>query len=203
MADDSDHEEGIEDDQLRLIIPLPKSYDPAPLAALAAGGRIAALLLAPGDDPGAASTFAQEHGIAVFVRDDVLMARSLDGVLLTDPALAADARRALPADKLVGALCGIDRHEAMEAGEAGADWILFGRADLDPAKAIEVATWWAELFVLPCGVTGLIEPSHTKTLAAAKISFALPGPSCWQSPDPISLLAELDRAAAAADRGAV
>ena len=45
MADDQD--EGIEDDRLRLILPLPKDYDPAPLAPLMGGGRIAGLVLPP------------------------------------------------------------------------------------------------------------------------------------------------------------
>ena len=113
----------------------------------------------------------------------------------------AAARTALARGQLVGALVGIDRHEAMEAGEAGADWLLFGRSDLEPERAIEAAAWWTELFVLPCGVTGLIEPAHMETLAAAKIAFALPGPSCWQAPEPIQLLADLDEAVASADRG--
>ncbi len=203
MSDATDQDEGIEDDRLRLIVPLPPGFDPEPLAPVAAGGRIAALLLPPGSDTGPARAFGQRHGVAVFVRDDLRLAQEVDGLLLTDSAGVAEARRALPADRLLGVLCGIDRHEAMEAGEAGADWLLFGRADLEPAKAIEIAAWWTELFVLPCGVTGLIEPSHMATLADAKIAFALPGPSCWKEPDPIGLFAELDRAVLAADRGAV
>jgi thiamine-phosphate pyrophosphorylase len=202
LPDQTSQDDGIEDDRLRLIVPLPQGFDPAPLALLADGGRIAALLLPPEADPEAALAFGQRHGLAVFVRDDLRLAGRLDGVLLTDPAGVALARRSLGSDKVLGALCGIDRHEAMEAGEAGADWILFGRADLDPARAIEVAAWWTELFVLPCGITGLIEPSHMGTLAGAKIAFALPGPSCWQEPDPIGLFAQLDHAVEAADRGA-
>ncbi|WP_051329399.1 thiamine phosphate synthase [Geminicoccus roseus] len=206
MAKDSDQDvldDGIEDDRLRLIIPLPQGYDPAPLAPVAEGGRVAALLLPPGADPAAARAFGQRFEIAVFARDDLAAARGLDGLLLTDPAGAAEARRALPPDQVLGVLCGIDRHEAMEAGEAGADWILFGRTDLDPGKAIEAAAWWTELFVLPCGVTGLIDPNHMQTLVDAKIAFALPGPFCWQAPDPIALLAALDQAVGMADPGAV
>jgi thiamine-phosphate pyrophosphorylase len=193
--------EGIEDDRLRLIIPLPRGFDPAPLASLAEGSRLAGLVLPPEEDATAAQAFGAKHGVAVFVRDDIRGARNLDGLLLTRPAEVADARRALAAGQVIGVLCGLDRHDAMEAGEAGADWILFGRTDLEPSRAIEAAAWWTELFVLPCGVTGLIEPVHMDALAAAKIAFALPGPSCWQMPDPIGLLTSLDQAVEAAERG--
>lgn len=201
MAENPKNDDGIEDDRLRLIIPLPRGFDPAPLAFLAEGDRLAGLVLPPEEDASAARAFGAAHGVAVFVRDDVHAARRLDGLLLTKPADVADARRMLGDGQVIGALCGVDRHEAMEAGEAGADWILFGRADLDPDRAIEAAAWWTELFVLPCGVTGLIEPVHMDALVAAKISFALPGPSCWQMPDPISLLTGLDQAVEAAEQG--
>ena len=202
MAAPGLQDEGIEDDRLRLIIPLPDGFDPAPLGPIVAGGRVAAVILPPGGDTSLAVAFGRHHGLAVFARDDVRLARGLDGLLLTQPSEVAAARKALSQGQLIGALCGIDRHEAMEAGEAGADWILFGRTDLEPTKAIEAAAWWSELFVLPCGVTGLIEPAHMETLVAAKIAFALPGPFCWQVPDPISLLGGLDHAVEAVDRAA-
>jgi thiamine-phosphate pyrophosphorylase len=201
LSGENDLDEGIEDDRLRLIIPLPKAYDPAPLTPLVDHQRIAALVLPPEDDATLAKSFGRQHGIAVFARDDVRAARGLDGLLLTRPAEVADARRALSGQQVIGVLCGVDRHEAMEAGEAGADWILFGRTDMEPSKAIEAAAWWSELFVLPCGVTGLIEPAHMEALAAAKIAFALPGPFCWQVPDPIGLLSDLDLAVQAAEHG--
>ncbi|WP_222182221.1 thiamine phosphate synthase [Geminicoccus harenae] len=195
--------DGIEDDRLRLIIPLARDGETAALAPVLAGGRVAALLLPPGADPAPARRLGQAHGVAVFARDDLQQARALDGLLLTEPERTAEMRAALPPDKVLGVLCSLDRHEAMEVGEAGADWLLFGRADREPERAIELAAWWTELFVLPCGVTGLIEPSHMATLVSAKIAFALPGPSCWQSADPIRLLSDLDQAVAAADPDAV
>jgi len=203
LPDQAQADEGIEDDRLRLIIPLPRDGDMAALAPVLAGGRVAALLLPPGADPAPARQLGQAHGVAVFARDDLQQARALDGLLLTEPERTAEMRAVLPPDKVLGVLCGLDRHEAMEVGEAGADWLLFGRADREPERAIELAAWWTELFVLPCGVTGLIEPSHMVTLVSAKIAFALPGPSCWQSDDPVRLLSDLDQAVAAADPDAV
>ena len=202
LPDTAETDEGIEDDRLRLIIPLPRTADLAGLAPILAGGRVAALLLPPGGDAAPVLDFAREHGVAVFARDDARLAAELDGLLITEPERTAEVRASLRADKVLGVLCSLDRHEAMVAGEAGADWLLFGRADRAPERAIQLAAWWTELFVLPCGVTGLIEPSHMGTLAEAKIAFALPGPSCWQAPDPIRLLADLDQAVAASDPGA-
>ena len=193
MADAEQPDEGIEDDRLRLILPVPPGYDPAPLAGIAAGGRVAAVLMAPGAGPGLLRPFGQEHSLAIFMRDDLEAARGLDGVILTDPGMVAEARQRLGADKVIGALCGIDRHEAMTAGEGGCrlDPVRPGRPRCrsEPSR---LAAWWSELFVLPCGVTGLIEPSHVPALASAKIAFALPGPACWRAPEPLRLLADLD-----------
>ena len=199
--DDAGDDDGIEDDRLRLVVPVPPGYDPGPLASLAAGGRTAALLLPPSADPDLMRPFGNEHGLAIFARDDLEAARGLDGVLLTDPAEVEAARARLGPERLIGALCAIDRHLAMTAGEAGADWILFGRADHEPERAIEVAAWWSELFVLPCGVTGLIEPRHVRALHAAKIEFLLPGPAAWRTEEPLRLFADLDAAIAAAETG--
>jgi thiamine-phosphate pyrophosphorylase len=47
------------------------------------------------------------------------------------------------------------RHDAMQAGEVGADYVLFGEQDAsgarpDLADVIERAHWWAEIFETPC-----------------------------------------------------
>jgi len=48
-----------------------------------------------------------------------------------------------------------DRHSAMELGEAGADYIMFGKlgADKQPQphpRNLRLATWWANLMKIPC-----------------------------------------------------
>jgi len=87
---------------------------------------------------------AQERGVAFLLRDDAaLAARSgCDGVVV-GPGGYGVARKAVGAQAIVGVLVGTSRHEAMEAGEAGADFIGF---DADA----EIVSWWTEMMEVPC-----------------------------------------------------
>lgn len=119
------------------------------------GGRLEAAALRPlvGE--------AQGLGVAALVADDIEAARAAgaDGVHLSwrpeiEDAYAA-ARAALGARAIVGADAGLSRHDAMTLGEAGADYVAFGRsAEAGGAEAAreaqrELVAWWAELFVVP------------------------------------------------------
>ena len=87
---------------------------------------------------------AQERGVAFLLRDDAALAAKTgcDGVVVGPGAYAA-ARKAVGAQAIVGVTVGTSRHEAMEAGEAGADFIGF---DADP----ELVSWWTEMMEVPC-----------------------------------------------------
>lgn len=114
---------------------------------------------------------AQRSGAAALLADDAAMAKAVraDGVHLSagEDILARyeNARSILGKDAIVGVDCGGSRHLAMEAGEAGADYVAFGKAlvmlppisddDGTPAAAAEVSTtelvqWWSEIFEVPC-----------------------------------------------------
>ncbi len=75
---------------------------------------------------------AQEKGVAVLVENDTALAKKLaaDGVHLAwckEPLESFEvARQALGPDRIVGADVGRSRHDAMEVGEAGADYVAFG-----------------------------------------------------------------------------
>ena len=69
---------------------------------------------------------AQDKGVAVLLDDaDLALKLRADGVHLLDPALYAKARRAIGNDGIVGVACPLERHTAMEVGEAGADYVEF------------------------------------------------------------------------------
>jgi thiamine-phosphate pyrophosphorylase len=87
--------------------------------------------------------------VAFLVGDDLELARSLaaDGIHLLEAARVPGARGLLGADALVGAACGRSRHDAMVAGEDGADYVTFAG---DAEDVAELCEWWAELFTLPC-----------------------------------------------------
>jgi thiamine-phosphate pyrophosphorylase len=78
--------------------------------------------------------------------------------------------------------CGglLTRHDAMLAGEAGADYVMFGEPDEDgqrpaPDAVLNRVDWWAELFEVPCvGYAGA--PDEVDSLAAAGADFVALGP---------------------------
>jgi thiamine-phosphate pyrophosphorylase len=77
-----------------------------------------------------------------------------DGVHLVgvEPVAAA---RALYNDRIVGVSALPSRHDAMTAGEGGADYVMFGEPDEGGKRPTmpsltERVTWWSELFVIPC-----------------------------------------------------
>ena len=124
----------------------------AELAGALATGTVAALIastVAAGTDWRPARRACHEAGVAFLVVDDLDLARSpaADGIHLLEAARVPGARGLLGADALIGAACGRSRHEAMVAGEDGADYVTFAG---DAEDVAELCAWWAELFTLPC-----------------------------------------------------
>ncbi|WP_353187168.1 thiamine phosphate synthase [Bosea sp. (in: a-proteobacteria)] len=131
-----------------------------------AGGDVAAILLrlAPGDDRSRIERVkrlagpVQANNVALVVEDTPLVAArgGADGVHLTGgPAAIAEARSSLKSERIIGAGGLRARHDAMDVGEAGVDYVLFGEPRPDgsvpPLPAvIERAGWWAEIFETPC-----------------------------------------------------
>jgi thiamine-phosphate pyrophosphorylase len=80
-----------------------------------------------------------------------------DGVHLDDPARVAEMIGRFAGEKAVGLANPRNRHEAMEAGEAGIDYLAFGEPRRDGSvpdhvRACEQAAWWAEIFETPCAI---------------------------------------------------
>lgn len=120
----------------------------------------------------------------------------LDGVHLTDGARSVrKARKALGADAIVGAFCGASRHEGMNAGEAGADYIAFGPVGdtalggADRADD-EIFEWWSQMIELPVVAEGALDAEAITRLAPVTDFFGI-GQEIWRSDDPKAALAEL------------
>lgn len=181
------------------------------LAAALTAGDIASVVVAVSDGASAADVQvllkqAQAAGAAALVRDDARLARTLkaDGVHLTS-ALGAkgygEAREIVGGGLNVGVDAGRSRHEAMVAGEAGADYVAFGIPDHvgDREKAhlrrCELVAWWAEVFEVPVVAFDVTDAAEAGALAAAGADFvALTLPSR----EPPAASGELVRAALAA-----
>ncbi|MEM7044502.1 MAG: thiamine phosphate synthase [Pseudomonadota bacterium] len=94
---------------------------------------------------------AQDYGAALLVEDDV--DPDADGVHLTDPGRVAEMRSIIDQKKhrqILGADVGFSRHDAMVAGEAGADYVAFGERSKSADDAVfELVAWWRQVTVMP------------------------------------------------------
>jgi thiamine-phosphate pyrophosphorylase len=138
------------------------AYPPLLEAAIAACDVACVLLRTASDDEGAAEKAAcalvpllQKHGVACLVADDPQLAVRVnaDGVHIEDTeTLLQSALRALQPGHIVGAGGLQTRDAAMTAGEAGADYVMFGGpASSEPHESIvERVAWWVEIFNVPC-----------------------------------------------------
>ena len=163
----------------RLIVKLAAATPLEPLLGIEA---IAGFLLEVGDEAAARQQVQTAHatGRAAFLLDRVDLVRRLDadGVLLNRPSEVAAARRVLDQGELIGAAVGGTRHDAMVAGEDGADYVLFGTPDTAPAGGLEAllehVAWWSEVAVLPSVVAGRFTGDEVSALARAGADFILP-----------------------------
>ncbi|AOG03834.1 MULTISPECIES: thiamine phosphate synthase [unclassified Bosea (in: a-proteobacteria)] len=154
--------------RLMLVTPLVADADAMAfrLMQAQAGGDLAAVLLrlAPGDERSRIERVKRLSGpvqaanVALVVEDSALVATrgGADGVHLTGgPDAIAEARSSLKGERIIGAGGLRARHDAMDVGEAGVDYVLFGEprpdGSMPPLPAvIERAGWWAEIFQTPC-----------------------------------------------------
>jgi len=183
--------------QLYLISPLDVGGDfPERLKAALGGGPVAAFQFrVKGVDQHEAARLAEplqricaEHDVAFIVNDDMALAKRLgaDGVHLGqgdgDPK---EARRLLGPSAQIGVTCHDSRHLAMEAGEAGADYVAFGAfyptatKDTHHRPDPEILTWWSTLFELPCVAIGGITPGNGRALVEAGADFLAVCSAVW------------------------
>ncbi|WP_407652145.1 thiamine phosphate synthase [Dongia rigui] len=161
-----------------------------------AAADIACLRIA-GDDAARISTIAkpllplaQDQGVAVLFDDaDLALKLRGDGVHLADPMLLTKARRTVGSDAIVGVACPLERHAAMEAGEAGADYVQFqpGTASDD----LDLIAWWTEMMTVPSVVAGKFSQESARAFVAAGADFLAPDPSIWATPDAVAAIAAL------------
>lgn len=124
-------------------------------------------------------------------------AHGLDGLHLPDGARhLRDARKALGPDAIIGAGCGGSRHDGLNAGEAGADYVAFSPVDPGPlgtvdAVARDLFEWWSEVIEVPVVAEGGLTDAHLQDLAPFTDFFGL-GPEIWNTENPAATLARFD-----------
>ena len=126
--------------------------------------------------------------VAFIVNDSIALAKRLaaDGVHLgQSDGSVKDAREALGREAQIGVTCHASRHLAMEAGEAGADYVAFGAFFPTTTKATEhraepeILEWWSGLFEIPCVAIGGIAPGNCAPLVAAGADFLAVSGAVW------------------------
>jgi len=131
---------------------------------------------------------AQKADVAFILNDRPDLAAELrcDGVHVgQDDASYAEARAAVGRNAIVGVTCHNSRHLAMEAGEAGADYVAFGAFFPTQTKEpktqadIELIQWWAEVMTVPCVAIGGITVENARALVEAGADFIAVSAGVW------------------------
>ncbi len=181
----------------RIYLVTPQLGDTAPFVrdvgpALQAGDIAALLLrLAPADERAlinrakSVAAVVQPRNVALLLDGHPQLAAraGADGAHLTGIAALTEAIGALKPDRIAGVGGLRSRHDAMLAGEAGADYVMFGdpdrRGSRPPLETIaERLTWWSELFELPCvGYAASLD--EVVPLAQAGADFIALGDWVW------------------------
>ena len=122
-------------------------------------------------------------------RMDLAKACNADGVHLGqgdgDPR---EARKLLGPSAQIGVTCHDSRHLAMEAGEAGADYVAFGAFFPTDTKETghrpdpSILGWWSTVFEIPCVAIGGITPENGRVLVEAGADFLAVCNSVWAHP---------------------
>jgi thiamine-phosphate pyrophosphorylase len=129
-----------------------------------------------------------EREVAFIVNDSVALAKRLkaDGVHLGQgDGDVKEAREELGRDAQIGVTCHASRHLAMEAGEAGADYVAFGAffpsdtKDTEHRAETDLLEWWSGLFEIPCVAIGGITPANCAPLIEAGADFLAVSGAVW------------------------
>lgn len=196
------------------LIEDPAAFRPRLQAALAALRPASVLLrFGEGDERSlinrlkALAPVAQEAGVAALLEGpaNVAVRGGADGAHMGAPALLPEARETLRGERILGAGGLSSRHDAMEAGEIGVDYVMFGEprpdGSLMPFSALlDRASWWAQLFETPC-VAYAPTPESVEKLAWTRAEFIALGPWCFEDPEAAAETVRRARANAEAQPG--
>ncbi len=144
---------------------------------------------------------AHQRDVAIVIDDHAQLVQrlGLDGVHLTSGArLVRSCRKDLGADVIVGSFCGASRHDGMNAGEAGADYVSFGPVtssalgDGSLAEA-DLFQWWSEMIEVPVVAEGGLDADLIRSLSH-KVDFFGIGQEIWGQDHPVETLQTLAKA---------
>jgi thiamine-phosphate pyrophosphorylase len=206
----------------RLYLITPPAFDPAPFApkleAALDAGDVACLQLRLKDvdddtirrAADVLRPIAQSRDVAFIMNDrpDLALRTESDGVHVGQEDTSYDeARRLLGPDKIVGVTCYNSRHLAIEAADAGADYVAFGgffRSTTKDTRRIagndpEILRWWSDIMTVPSCAIGGITPENCRVLVEAGADFLAVIAAVWDHPQgPAAAVKAFNAAIAAA-----
>ncbi len=191
-------------ERCRLYLITPAALDPEtfadPLAAALDAGDVACVQLRLKDVSDDAirraierlMPIAQSRDVAFILNDrpDLAKVMGCDGVHVgQEDAAYEDARAIVGRDRIVGVTCHDSRHLAMEAAEAGADYVAFGAffpTATKPSKyrpEPELLRWWSEIMTVPVVAIGGITVDNCGVLVEAGADFLAVVSAVWNCPE--------------------
>lgn len=134
---------------------------------------------------------AQARGVAVILNDrpDLAVELGCDGAHVGQEDTPALIARKVLGGLTLGVTCHTSRHLAMEAGEAGADYVAFGAffptaTKETPTEATpDILRWWSTLMELPSVAIGGITPANCTPLVQAGADFLAVVSAVWDHPE--------------------
>lgn len=138
-------------------------------------------------------TRARDVALILNDRPDLAAATGCDGVHVgQDDATAASARRIMGPAAMIGVTCHDSRHLAMEAAEAGADYVAFGAFFPTSTKTVvhradpEILTIWQQTMEIPCVAIGGITIETAPALVEAGADFIAVSAGVWSFPEGVA-----------------
>jgi thiamine-phosphate pyrophosphorylase len=198
------------DDRPQITLITPPAFEletfPSQLARVLDGADIACLrlslatkdadLLSRAADACREVAHARDVAIVVDTHLGLVERLGLDGVHLLDGARSLRAaRKELGADAIIGAFCGVTRHEGIAAGEAGADYVAFGPIGAtglgDGSQADkDLFQWWSEMIEVPVIAEGGLTADLVAAFGPITDFFGI-GEEIWGQDDPAAALKAL------------
>lgn len=135
---------------------------------------------------------AHEYDVALILNDrpDLAARLDCDGVHIgQSDASYAEVRKLVGRERMVGVTCHDSRHLAMEAAEAGADYVAFGAFYPTETKETvhrpepDILAIWQETMEVPCVAIGGITVDNCRPLIDAGADFLAVSAGVWRHPD--------------------
>ncbi|MEY4870087.1 MAG: hypothetical protein RIS11_1281 [Pseudomonadota bacterium] len=132
------------------------------------------------------------HDVAFIVNDSISLAKRIgaDGVHLgQEDGDPREARAILGRDAQIGVTCHNSRHLAMEAAEAGADYVAFGAffptstKEVKHQAEIETVELWSQFTEVPCVAIGGITTQNAGEVIDAGADFIAVSSGVWNHAD--------------------